>query len=343
MAERKKFFKQRTISQIKELKRKKAYTARDLVKKISDLNPSEESMEIRFNLVPGRFHRHTQNASEASRKAYKHGEYLALSQPTTLKEALDDQKNPRDIRIMDFKSLKDLKEEEINLLGFSFRPVHGRDREKRLVPFPWIIDGARIFAYSENNPRAEIKVNNKYTDAKRIEREGATIIVEVPSREVKKPRYTIRVNHVPIFDNNWKRAIVWSLDTDYVGKNNLEHKTFSIRYKSTNETEGSDVKTFYPQDIAAYLAIAKDFWIKENPVPWITNPFPKPSRTLIDLDNKICNNLLIYDSSLGLRDKLRKPHIAERAIIIGRTIRSLGSKNPAFDPEKSERLKDYEW
>ena len=77
MAERKSFFEERTVEEIRRLHNEKVYFQKDLVQRIEDLNPSEDALEIRTFIVPGKFIRGNTGA-EASRKCYKHDSLIIL-------------------------------------------------------------------------------------------------------------------------------------------------------------------------------------------------------------------------------------------------------------------------
>ncbi len=341
---KKSFFKEKSEKEIRELNLRTVFSKKGLVEKILELNPASEGLEIRVQLLPGQFYRNTQSWKQASNKALKHGGYIPLSQPTTITEALKSRRLPHQIRKADFGQLDSIHEDEINLIGYSFKPIQGVDRRKRLVPFSWIMEGARIFAYSERLKKGiEVK---PYDDAAKVEQEGADVIVIVPSRKKRQRRYTIRFKHVPIIDNQRKRAICWSLDTNFERGEEPRHKTFNIRYRFEHDREGSDVKVFYPHEIAGYLAIAKHYAAKEgNRVPWDMNPFAKPSQKLVDFYKRITNNVVIYDPTLGKSGGTRKIHIAEECLLLGRAVRALGHDKTLFwNPERDPKtLADYDW
>ena len=243
-----------------------------------------------------------------------------------------------------YGKLQGLDEREIQALGFSFRPVQGRDRRKRIVPFTWVLEGARLFTYAENlaNPQQGIQVR-PYEDSARVAREGASIPVLVPSRTAKQPRYRLKLSHVPVVDNPEKNAIVWSFGSTYEEGRESEHSRFNIRYTYEQQAEGSDVHFIYPQDVTALLGVAKHFWREnKNRVPWDMNPCPKPSQLEAELFTKMKNQALIVNSQTK---KLRKLYVPEVSLLLARTVGVLGHDatmfwNPERDPAS---LKDYNW
>jgi len=343
----KSFFKDQTISEIRKLHIHRVFSPKNLVSKILDLDPSEDALEIRSLIVPGGFYANVESSREASRKCYKHGDLILLSQPLTQKEAYQSKKIPLAIMERDFNKLTKIKEEEIGYLGYSFRPVQGRDRRKRVIPFVWILEGARIFSYSENileaNPREDIGITiNAYDKSARVKKEGAKILCKVPSRRVKHPRYIIRLENVPVEGNKERKAIVWGIKSDF--EIDPEHSRYNIRYTWEKEREGSDVFTFYPHDIAAYFGVIKEFYKNHNLTLWEMNPFSIPSKEMADFYKKLNNNILIFDPNSKNKDKLRKLHLAEKSILIARAIGRLGYDRTMFwDPNRDGKLKDYEW
>ncbi len=338
---KKSFFRERSAAEIRHLSAKQVYSPRGLVERIDGLDPSSEAIELRTRIIPGNFYINTENSAQAARKCYKHGDLIALSQPKGQGEAYECPDIPLAIRARDFAALGKMKEEEINFMGYSFRPVQG-DKRKRVVPFVWLPEAERVFAYSENmSDGIEVK---PYADARRVFRQGADVICKVPSRSKKKSKYTIRLQNVPVLGVTEKRAVVWGVKPHYERGEEPEHSTFNIKYTYESDREGSDVVTFYPHDIAAYIATAAHFWKKHNLTPMEMNPFALFSRKGVDFYKKLCNNVVIYDPTLSSKSKLRKLNIAEKSIMLGRGIGKFGHDEFAFwNPERDGKLKDYNW
>ncbi len=340
VSNRKSFFNERTLEEIKSLRIQQVSRQKGLVKRILDLDFNEEAIELRVRITPGRFFSNVATSAEASRKCYKHGEMISLSQPQSQEDAYRMNEIPLAIRARDFSRLKGMKEEEVNFIGYTFRPVQGRDRRKRVVPFVWLPEAVRIFGYAEN--RTQGIVVHPYDDAARVRVEGASILSLVPSRTKKNPRYKIRLEHVPVNGNTERKAIVWSLRSDF--EIDSMHSKFNIRYKWELEREASDVFTFYPQAIAAYIATAGTFWKQYNLTPMEMNPFALPSRKETELYKKLCNSVVIFDPTLKSKDKIRKLHLDEKCILLARSIAVQGHDATFFwDPERDGKLKDYDW
>jgi len=345
---RKSFFRERTAKDIRELDMRQAMNPRGLVDKIASLGAGQ-GLIVRVQVVPGRFYQHVEDSREASRKCYKHGDLVALSQPQSQAEAYHNRDIPLAVRARDLSQLAGMREEEINFTGYSFRPLQGRDRRKRVVPFVWLPEAERLFAYAEHMTSYEDKEGVKkgiqvipYDDAARVSREGAKVICTVPSRTAKKLRYKIRLESVPVDGTTERRAVVWSLKSDFEA--DPEHSQWNIRYTGEKDPEGSDIFTFYPHDIAAYMATAGHYWRQHNLTPMEMNPFAVFSRRGAGFYNKLCNNVLIFDPKLSSKEKTRKLHLAEKSILIARAIGVFGHDEIAYwDPLRDGKVKDYDW
>jgi len=347
---RKTFFRERTAREIEKLHTNNAYHQRGLVDRIAGLDPSEDALIIRAMLTPGRFLAGAESVKDSNRKWLKHGEYLHIPYPETKAGADASPKIPLAFRAEVLSEIKGMKEGEIYALGLSSHPTWG-DRTKRVQPFVWDLEGARLFGYAENLAGGvETKV---YADAKRARTEGATVLVGVPSRTRKHPRYRFKLLHVPFVRSNENLAAVQLLKPAVIIEGDGEgrridgrtiHDRTLIRYTPEESQEGSNIITYYPQDVAAYLGIIKKAREGHNLTPMEMNPFALPSKVWADFYTKLNNNVLIYDPSLQSKDKLRKPHIVEKSVLLARAIRVFGHDETAYwDPVRDGKLRDYVW
>jgi hypothetical protein len=259
---KKSFFIERTPAEIKNLHTRNAYKQYGLVEKINGLAPDEEGLIIQAQIVPGRFYINAENTAQASRKCYKHGDLLILNHPKKRKECYNSSMTPLQLREQVFSKLENIKEDETNFTGFSFQPGWG-DRIERIVPFVWCPEAERLFAYAEKMTKGiEIK---SYKDSKKVKNEGASVVIEVPSRTKKKSRYKFKLLHVPMIrsqDNlanslTIKPALIYD-ESREPESDRVAHDIFNIKYTWENQRQGSNVITFYPQDIAGYLGIIKE-------------------------------------------------------------------------------------
>ena len=368
--ERKTYFKERSSEEIRNLKISLIYQQMGLVQRIDDIDSSIEALDIRTYLIPANFRRGDISSVESSKKAYKHGRLIALPQPKNLSEALSRENlRPLDMRSQAFSWLR-FDEENIFYIGYSWRPVMGRNRTKRVVPFVSLPEGARIFSYAENNSvyrqrnkktqkmetKRGIKVDDYY-DSKRVREEGASVVVEIPSRSEKESKYKFGLLHVPYIPNvplgkNFNLASILSLEPAIVRtedgeilKGRTPHQDYDIRYTFEESREQSPLIRFSPQDVAAYLGVIKKQLTEEHNMTALTfNPFALPSRHQAEFYKKLCNNVLIFDPTLSSKDKRRKLHLAEKSILLARAIKIFGHTNFAYwDPTRDGIYKDFDW
>jgi hypothetical protein len=336
---RKSFFKERTKAEIKASVNAEVDLAYGLVQRIETLE-GPESLIVNCSLIPNLFLRNASDVASAARKYYKHGTYLSLPQPRTRQAAYTCKNIPLELRNIAFDKLSQIPEENNFFLGYVFSPVQGNDLRKRVVPFVWLLEGARLYSYAQNFSGG-ITVK-PYADAGRVKVEGADIVCDVPSREKKMSRYDVRLKHVPVEGSTERRAVTWSLCSDF-GGNVPAHKLYNIRYTWPDERKTSDVFTFYPQDIAAYLAVI-EYYLPANLTPLEMTPLALPSRMAADFYVKLCNNVLIRDQTLCSEDKLRKPGFVEKSILISRLIGQKKSYEVMYaDGARDGKLRDYNW
>ena len=345
MPETKRFFRDRTVNEIRSLRTKRVTRATGLVEKVLELDEKTEALVLEIPITPIRFRRGNERTwNRASRLTLKHGDYIKLSQPETITEACRARRYPHEVRREDFHrelKLSGIREAEIFIVGYSFEPIQGRDKRKRLVPFVRVLDGARLFAYAMQHTEKGIEIL-PYDDAARVSDEGAVIIVSVLSKRKKIRRYIMRVGNIPVVDNERQYAIAWGFTTE--GGRVPEHKIFNFRYKGEEDQESSNVVIVDDKDIAAMHGITREYWLKRNKVPWENNVFAKPSQLAARYDTKLRNNLLVYDPTLSDKEKLRHLHLAERSILIARLIGHLGHDKTMFwEQGRDPKLQDYDW
>jgi len=343
---RKSFFRERSINEIRSLNPKVIYKQKGLVERIDD-SGNEEALQLNCQIVPGKFFIGAKNSREASRKCYKYGETLRLQYPGTKEECDHSPLIPLKLREKALSRLRKMKEEEIEQIGYSSKPSWG-DRTKRIVPFVWCPEALRLFGYSENTTD-KIKVK-AYKDARRAETEGAAVLAEVPSRRKDIGTYMFRLLHVPIIRSQFNLSSVLLLKPALLQEGarkvsqRVPHDSANIRYPYESDPEKSEVITFYPQDIAAYIAVIRDETRGHNLTPLEMNPFALFSRRGAEIYKKLCNNILVYDPSVSAKGNLRKLHLAEKSILLARAIGKFGHEEIAYwEPTRDGKLRDYDW
>jgi len=356
--ERKSFFRERTAADIRKLELGETSKQRGLVERIADLETGQ-GLVIRAQIIPGRFFQNVETTEDAARKCYKHGDLVSLSYPETKEDARRCPNIPLAIRAQALSRLQDIREDEINFVGLVTRPNWG-DRLRRVTPFVACPEGLRIFAYAETmtayldregKPQRGIKIES-YADARRVREEGASMVAEVPSRTAKHPRYKFKLMHVPVIRSPENLATVMTLKPELMQnpldgepiKGRTPHSMYNIRYTWERESEGSEVVTYQPHDVAAYVKIAGNFWKSHNMTPMEMNPFILVSKVGAEFYKKLCNNVVIFDPTSKSKEHLRKPYLAEKSILLARAIGRFGHDEFAFwNPERDRKLKEYDW
>jgi hypothetical protein len=338
------FFRTRTARDIARMSPKKVYSARNLVRRLADMDFDEDSLELRFPVIPsisGDFRSIGLKGSEASRKYHKHGLYVRLDFPITQKDSFRSREIPLKVRKRSLQKLEKMKEENIDYAGVYWRPVQTPDRRLRFIPFAFVLEGAKLFAYSETATNG-IEVNSKYTDSRRVSREGGEILCRIPSRTRKKGRYRMKMIHVPLEISEKGTAIATSLKSDF--DVSPENREYDIRYTWEYDREASDRFVFYPQDIAGYMKIVRTLNKEHNLAPLVFNPLMFPSRLSADFYRRLENNVIIYDPSMKSRNKLRKLHLPEKSILLARSVGVFGHDATFYwDFERDGKIDSYEW
>lgn len=352
---RKEFFKERTEAEIRDLHTQNAPNQRDLVKRISGLNPSTDGIIIYSRLTPGRFFHGGVNSAKAGKRNIVRGDYIQLDSSQTYAQALDDPRIPLDFRreamqryFADFR-----REEDINVVGFSYRPVSTLDQMQRQIPFYIGPEGERIFAYGEISEELSGIVGKNagvtvkpYADAKKVAREGGKISVKVPSRQSGGRKYEMKFPNMPLIATTDRlhnpRAIIWNLNSDYSVW--PKDAFWRFGYTKENDLQASDRKIWIPQDVAAYIAVIKDQNKKGNWVPMVVNPFALGSRKQAEFYLKLRNNVLFAEPNEENKLVFRKPHLDEISMLLARQAFVEGHDATMFwDFERDGRFRDYNW
>ena len=347
----KSFFRRRTVPQIRKLSVKRVYHQRDLAERIDALDPNSDALEIRVQILPGRFYQRINTSKDASRTALKRSEtHIMLSHPETKEQCRDSSLIPLQIRTGDLRVLEEMKEKDINYTGIAVRPNWG-DKIKRFMPFWAMAEGERIFAYAEQHAGG-IKVE-PYADSLRVWSGGANVVVEVPSRTEKQGRYRFRIMHVPMQRNPENLATVLSLKPATVideetGEPNVgrtAHDDTFFRYTKKGEAEDSPIITTYPHDVAGYIKIfISELEENHNMTPMEMNPYVLFSKRGAEFYHKLRNNVIIADHRLKSKDKLRQLNIGEQSILLARDIGRFGHDVIAYwEPGRDGMIRDYDW
>jgi len=315
---KKDFFKESTISEIEE---------KTLVGKHVDELDSREYVILASSLI-------IPKGYKSARKFMKHGPEVKPRRIYNLEQAVREIRTPVQLREEAFNKIKNS-----FYCGYTFMPT-GKDQRKRKVSLVECLEGARISAYAHQVPGTEIKIK-PYDDAKRVRQDGAEIIVDVPSRETKQPRVKFKLTSVPIIDSPEKYLISLGIGSNH----SCRSKRFNIRYRFSDDKEGSGIVNICAHEIAGYFAII-DYYInnKKNLVPLQMSQFAIPSQETVDFYLKLGNNVLVKDQILKTKDKLRKPNRAEKEIALWSFVKKLGYDRTFYSKgSRDGNLVDYNW
>jgi len=315
---KKSFFREATKSEIKQ----KDFIEVNGSLEIADLHPSQYT--IIPELVPRGY--------ESARKFMKHGPEVKPKRFYSLGQAMKYGRTPVQLREKAFNNLK-----KHDYCGYSFVPL-GRDLRKRKVSLVECLEGARIFAYSHDGSFIKTKC---YADAKRVRRDGAEVVVEVPSRTKKERRLQFKLTNVPFIDSPEKYGISLNIGSDH----SCPAKRFNIRYRYSDDKESSGILNICAHEIAGYLHLVEQIWEEEkNIVPLQMSQFAIPTQETVNFYLKLENNVLVKDLNLVVKDKLRKPNRAEKEIALWTLVEAYGHDRTFFvKSSRDGNLRDYKW
>ncbi|MBI2004368.1 hypothetical protein HYS72_02795 [Candidatus Pacearchaeota archaeon] len=264
-----------------------------------------------------------------AKKFMKHGPEVKPIRYYSLEHALKIRKTPVQLREEIFNQIKNYE-----FCGYSFMPL-GKDKRKRKVSLVECLEGARLFAYSyQKNAKIFIK---SYDKPERVDKDGAEVIVEVPSRTKKERKNKFKLTSVPVKDSLEKYVISLNIGSDH----SCPSKRFNIRYKYFDDKESSGIVNFCAHEIAGYLQlIEQKLNKKKNIIPLQMCQFAIPTQKTVDYYLKLENNVLIYDKNLKNKDKLRKPNRAEKEMALWSLVKFLGHDKTFYATEK---IKNYIW
>lgn len=320
MAKKKSFFSETTKAEIKRGERVNAIEIPEF------LNLGVDQFTVVSPFVPRGF--------ESARKFMKHGKEVKPKRYYSLDQAVSDGRTPVQLRSEAFDNIKDT-----DFCGYSFVPI-GRDRRKRKVSLVECMEGARIYAYSNQVRGSGIDIR-PYADSKRVRIDGAEMVFRVPSRTKGEGKIEFKLTSVPVRDSREKYLIAQSVGSDH----SCPSKRFKIRYRYTDDKESSGVVNVCAHEVAAYLKTVQHYVENEkNIVPLQMSPFAIPSQMAVDYYLKLGNNVLISDEGLKGKDKLRKMNRAEKEIALWSLVKRFGHDETFYSKSSRDgNVADYNW
>tara|TARA_Y100000310_G_C20664513_1_gene806704 strand:+ start:439 stop:1431 length:993 start_codon:yes stop_codon:yes gene_type:complete len=323
---KKAFFREPTEAQIR--RRKPVNSSGNHLTELINLNP-DQYLVISTPLLKPAF-------QDEPEKFEKHGPEIPVHRFPSMKQACQQRTTPLDLREQAYKQAS----KRTSHSCYSFSPLIGNERRRRRVSLVQILDGAQLFAHATRDTEG-IKVT-PYHDAGKVARDGAQVIVTVPSTEKKKPRYKAKVSGVPVKDNERKHAIAFSFKTDHV----CDFKRFKgLRYPYETDPETSEIEQVCKHDVASEYGIIDHYWNQEHNIrPLETTPIALPSQLLVDLYKRMLDSLLVYDPKITAKNNLRKPNQAEKQVLLDQAVKTLGHNETLFcDGKRDGHLSTYDW
>lgn len=316
----KEFFRSLTKNEIK----KKEFIEVDKI--IDILNLKFNQYTIFDEFIPRGF--------DSPRKFMKHGSEVKPKRFYSLEQTVQDCRTPVQLREEAFNNIN-----KSTYCAYTILPL-GRDKRKRKICLYECLEGARIYAYVHHNMEDEKIKLKVYRDAKRVRIDGADAVIEVPSRTKGAESIQFKLTSVPIIDSNEKYKISLNLGSDHSCKS----KRFNIRYRYTDDKEGSGIFNFCAHEIAGYLELVDNEWENhKNIIPLQMSQFAIPSQLTVDYYLKLENNLLIRDKDVK-GDNLRKAGPADKEIALWNLVKNYGHDKTFFSKNSRDgNLRDYKW
>ncbi|HLC66503.1 MAG TPA: hypothetical protein VJK52_02580 [Candidatus Nanoarchaeia archaeon] len=307
----------------------------DPVAEILALQEGEVGM-FSGSLVPAEF--------RSARKFMKHGEQVRLYRAASLAEAARKHQTPIDERKEKFDALSDVHRNAYR--GYSFGPLWSErrgDNRIREVPLYECLEGARLYAYaaqfSDCDSLERITVR-AFDSARRVARDGAEIVCEVPSRTEWIPPYEFKFMSVPVDDTPQKWSLAGRISTNHSCKSKSLNR---IRYTQEHTAESSREFNFCAHEVAAYAAIIDYYWNERNNnlVPLQMSPFVLPSRLMAEFYMVLDHQVLIRPTR---GSKPRRLNWAEKEILLWELVRTEGHDRTAMAKKgRDGDVRDYPW
>lgn len=318
----KKYFQEPIVTEIRSKRFSKEINS-DLADHILDLN-NDEYLIIKSNLIPEEFY-------EEPRKFMKHGHVVQIPRYRTLENAIKIGKTPVQLREIAFNGI-------MNKVcsGYTFKPFIGTDKRTRKVSLTECLKGLKLYSYA-NKEGTSIDVK-PYDDARKVESEGAEVIVEVPSRREKHDRHKFKFSSVPVSDNSFKWGVAYNVSTNHA----CESKTFKIKYGWADEKESSREFNFCAHEIAGYFAIIDYYLNKEkNLIPLQMSQFAIGTQLAVDYYNKLNKNCLIQTPD----DKRpRRLIVREDEVLLWNLVKRLKHDKTFYSIKSRDgNARDYIW
>jgi len=137
---KKSFFREPSVAVIRQ--REMVLSSENAVEELINLNDGQY-LVINSPLLNTRF----DVSLDGARKFLKHGSRVFAGRARTIEQAIADGKIPLDLRREGYDKVKG---RDIDFACYSFVPLIGNDQRIRRVSLVQVLDGARIFGYSDS-------------------------------------------------------------------------------------------------------------------------------------------------------------------------------------------------
>lgn len=280
------------------------------VEKVFDLKEGEYLI-IKARLIPPNY--------QSPRKFLKHGTFVEIQTPNSIDEALEENMEPWRLRKDIFDSIN-----SIYFAGMSFKPFADfqNDKRERRVRLVEKCEAIRILSYGAQTGN-DIIIRRVYADSERVSKDGAIVAASVPSRTEKQPRYEFNIYSIVVDSNDPNSyAVANGFWTDI----KIPVKRWSFRFNFYTDKEDSNVLNIFAPEIAAYYKFMTQELHKEykpNKSVVQMSPFGIPTKLTIDYYQKLLSKVVIYDSRLKSKDKLRKLNKAEQEVMLWALVKKM--------------------
>lgn len=225
------------------------------------------------------------NFFENPKKFMRHAPDLKIAMPSTIREQIEAKKAPVIYRLQTMKNIRDP-----YYACYSHVPLKTNDRITRKISLVNCVDGAQLYAYMQNNSTSTKILD--FDESLRVGKDGAQVIVSVPSRTPKESNHKIKFISLPVIDNEDKYGIAYSLRTE--GHDCMDKLVTNIAFNLPYFKKDSHFVSFCDHEIAAYLHLIDYFHNeKQNIIPLQMSLFAIPTNEIIELKKSLENKVVI--------------------------------------------------
>ncbi len=319
-----KFFKKPRADEIKKDK-KAIETDSNLLDYVEKLqNDEEHFLRIKKDLNPFR----------KPKKFIRHGPELKIEMPHTIRDHVKKGKIPVQYRNETMKNIEDP-----YYVCYSYQPLKTREKIPRRISLVNCVDAAKIYSYSYPN---RIKIIECFSDSKRVNKDGAQVMMSVPSRQSKERNYIFKLISVPVIDDKNKYAVAYSLNTE--GHNCKDKLITNISFNLPYFKKDSLFLSFCDHEIAAYFYLMDTLHNNGNDIPLEMSLFAIPSNRLLDVNKTLENKVVIEreDDNGKLKDYALTE--SDKELFFWALVKKYGPSKIAYRTKsKDGNLRDYSW